>query len=464
MTYQSVSDWSVEEFGRAKLDDVRWRERLIQMATRAARHPNGRVTEVFTDEAQRQGAYGLLESRSVTPEQVGAAMFLASAQRCASDRFVFVPVDGSSLNITDSDGSKGFGSVGARDMGARGLKVISALAVSEQGVTLGLLSQVWWNRTGPKATRDHDRRPTSEKETRHWLTAMAQTREAMREHARDTRCWFQLDREGDAWPILYQAGDQDHWFTVRGSHNRRVTQPDGRTTYLRSVVEAQSVSCKYQLPIVAGPNRTARTALMTVRAATVTLDFNDKRSDRNFAQILNVVLACEQSPPPGQKPIEWLLLTNHPVETTEDLAQIIFGYSQRWRIEDFHRTWKSGACNVERMQLRSVSASIKWATLLAAVATRIERIKLLSRTQPHLPATTEFTPVELRAILLLRFGRKPPPAGHPLTLAQATLWLAQIGGYTGKSSGGPPGSVILTRAMRDVQAAVRTLEALDQNL
>jgi len=42
-------------------------------------------------------------------------------------------------------------------------------------------------------------------------------------------------------------------------------------------------------------------------------------------------------------------------------------------------------------------------------------------------------------------------------LAKATLWLAEIGGYTGKSSGGPPGSTTLARGLAQVQAAVRVL-------
>ncbi len=46
------------------------------------------------------------------------------------------------------------------------------------------------------------------------------------------------------------------------------------------------------------------------------------------------------------------------------------------------------------------------------------------------------------------------------TLAQATLWLAQVGGYTGKSSGGPPGSVTLARGLKEVEIAIRTLTAL----
>jgi hypothetical protein len=74
--------------------------------------------------------------------------------------------------------------------------------------------------------------------------------------------------------------------------------------------------------------------------------------------------------------------------------------------------------------------------------------------------------VEIRAITLLRFGKsakKHLEAAQVPTLAQATLWLAQIGGYTGKSSGGPPGSVTLTRGLKEVAAVVRAFDALEAN-
>lgn len=461
MLRESTRDWALSEFGDVELADYRWRERLIKMAARSARQPSGRVTEVFSDGAERQGAYGLLESPDVSVEPLSSAMFAATALRCSEERFVFAAVDGSSLTLTDAEQGKGFGYIGARKFGARGLKMINSLAVSEHGVTLGLLSQVWWTRTGKAMKKQHETLPPSKKETRHWLAAMQQSRDEIAQHAPDTRIWFQLDREADGWAILSQADADGHWFTVRGNHDRRVRQADGSKTYLRAALAGQGVSCQYELPVSAGPGRSARTALMTVRAASVTLDFRDRTTDRHFPKTLNAVLAKEQSPPAGQKAIEWILLTNRPVETTEDLAQIIYGYSLRWRIEDFHRTWKSGACNVERMQLRSVSAAIKWATILAAVAVRIERIKLLSREQPDLPATGEFSRVELRAIVLLRFGKKPPAGSNAPTLGQATRWLADLGGYTGKSSGGPPGSVTLARGFAQMQAAVRTLQALE---
>jgi hypothetical protein len=82
------------------------------------------------------------------------------------------------------------------------------------------------------------------------------------------------------------------------------------------------------------------------------------------------------------------------------------------------------------------------------------------------PTTDECSPVEIRAITLLRFGKsakKRLQDSQVPTLSQASLWLAQIGGYTGKSSGGPPGSVTLTRGLKEVAAVVRAFDAWEAN-
>jgi hypothetical protein len=435
------------------------------MGAQAARRPGGMVSEVFNDAAARQGAYGLLESDDVDRSRIANAMFAADARRCAGLPFVFVPVDGSSVSLTDLTRAKGFGAVGNHAHGARGLKVMNALLVSPEGVPVGLGAQVWWTRTGPPRKKDHERRPTEEKETQRWLEAMQQTREVLRANAPQTRPWFQLDREGDAWPIITNAGAAEAWFTIRGNHDRRVMLADGSKTRLRTLIGQQPRACSYRLSVSAGARRAARTARMAVRACAATLDFLNPITKRHFAKTVNVVLAREEgTTPEGEKPIEWMLLTNRPIGTAAEMTQVVLGYSQRWRIEVFHRTWKSGACNVERMQLRSVAAAEKWATLLAAVAVRIERLKQLSRQEPERPATDEFTSTELRAIALVRFGekaRKQLPKGTVPTIEQAVRWVAEIGGYTGKSSGGPPGSVVIGRGLREVLTVARALAALE---
>lgn len=459
------SSWAFDEFGQARLADPRWRRRLVMMAERAAHRPAGRVTEAFARSDERQGAYGLLESAAVGADEVGTAMFEACARRSASESFVFCAIDGTSLNLTDYEHSKGFGPVGSRAEGGRGLKVMNAMVLSAEGVPLGVSSQRYWARSDRRRALHRDKLRPEQKETRHWLDAMKQTREIMAEHAPSTRCWFQLDREGDAWPMLKEAGLGEHWFTIRAHRKRRVRLPDGEKAYLWPLLLQQPVKTTYALEVRAAGRRKARTANMIVRACKVTLDVQDRRTSERSTIDINVVQATERrTTPVGETPIQWTLLTNRPIERIKDITDVIAGYSMRWRIEELHRTWKSGACSVEDNQLRSASAAIKWATILMGVAARIERIKQLSREQPKLPASDEFSPAEIKAAALLYFGKggkaKVGAMAVP-TIADVTLWIAYVGGYTGKtSSGGPPGSITLTRGLKDVRAAAKVIEAL----
>lgn len=448
-----------------RMDDERWRRRLVRMGERAARRPAGRVTEVFVDAAERQGAYGLLESNAVGRTEVGRAIFEACARRCAGQPYVICPIDGTSVTLAESEADKGFGPIGTRSQGGRGLKVINAMVLSAAGVPLGISSQQWWTRTERRRRRHRDRLRPEQKETQHWLDAMRETREVMERYAPSTRCWFQLDREGDAWPMLLDAGVGDHWFTIRAAHRRRVLLPSGRRSNLKAVVARQPVKTKYPLEVRAAGGRKARIATMVVRACSVSIQIRDKRTERLSSLELNVVQALEcGTTPVGEKPIAWTLLTNRPVKTIKNLTEVIDGYSMRWRIEELHRTWKSGACRVEENQLRSVSAASKWATILIAVAVRIERIKQLSREQPDRPATDEFSPAEIKAAALLYFGKagkKKAASATVPTIGDVALWIAYLGGYTGKtSSGGPPGSITLARGLESVRAAAQALEAL----
>jgi hypothetical protein len=344
--------------------------------------------------------------------------------------------------------------------------VINAMVLSPDGVPLGMSAQKWWTRPHRRRRKHHHELPPEQKETRHWIEVMQKTRETMARYAPSTRCWFQLDREGDAWPLLMDAARDGHWFTVRSARNRRVRMSGRRQSKLRTVLAKQPVAATMTLEVRAAPNRKARSAHLVVRACTVTLDARDKRTDRRFPITVSAVQAREQGTiPRGEKPIEWTLLTNHPIETTQDLLEVIDGYAMRWRIEELHRTWKSGACQAEDSQLRSPGAVIKWATILIAVAVRIERIKQLAREQPHRPATDEFSPVEIRAAALLRFGKagEAQVRGRVPTIQEVTLWIAKVGGYTGAtSSGGPPGSVTIARGLKDVRAAAKALDALFQ--
>ena len=458
--YTDERAWAEQEFGLAELGNLGRLKRLIAIGERVAAAPGGKITEVFTDSASREGAFRFVQNDLVSEEELMQAAHLACAERSNAYEFAYVPVDQTSLNLTDEAGGKGLGDVGRSCDSARGLQVMTAIAISPDGTPLGISGQSFWARqVGPKKSpQDRARQLPSEKETQRWLDVIAQTREDFAMMAPTTRPWFQLDAGADAWPILVDAVGSEGWLTVRACRDRRLETPSQESQhYLWATMEREEPLGDYLLDVPATQKRKARRARMTIRARRVTLDLKDRRTEKHFPLDVWAVLAREEgTTPSGEDPLEWLLLTTYPVHGLEAAHAVVLGYSQRWRVEDFHKAWKSGACRVEENQLRDYQHIVIWAAILASVAMRIVRLTWLSRNAPELPATVELTQPEIDATILASSTTKYRPGDVP-TIAEAVLWIAREGGYTGKSSGGPPGVLVIARGLKGLRVLARVL-------
>lgn len=441
------------------------------MLTRAAERPGGKLSAVINDEAELQGAYDLLEEQRVSAEALCASFADATCERAAASGWMYAVVDGTSINVTDWTGAKGLGTLGNLTHGGRGLKVISALGVDERGVTVGLLGQVWWARTKARKhaadkRKRNAKRPLADKETRHWIETIATARKHADAHGK--RLCFLIDREGDNRDILLALQKPGHEYIVRAAWDRLTQAIDEDPKRLRERIGERAPIGSYDVEIKAAPSRAARVARMVVRAAPITLLMRPRGRPRSETSrvTVNVVWAREDgTTPTGEKPLDWLLFTNGPVDTFEAARAIVVGYTRRWRIEEMHRVWKSGGCQVEETQLRSAEAIKVWATILASVATRIERLRLLARVAPEQPASVDLADHEIRALVMLKRDRRRRgeriPNSMP-TIGQATLWIAELGGFTGKSSGGPPGAVNIRRGLQELGPAARMLALVEE--
>jgi hypothetical protein len=492
----STNNWAREQYGRAELGDARRTERAVQLLERAMERRAGKITQLALPDAERKGAYRLLENEQVLPESLVDAAGTACARRCAAYPLILVPVDGSSATLVDPVGM--LGSVGTHASGARGIKVMSAIALSPEGEPLGLCHQQQWMRL-PKPRRkkpakrrtrgkqqakakQHERakrlaskkaranatRPVQEKETQHGIDTILATKRRFEDHAAGTKLWFQIDREGDAWTVLEALRDHrpDDWFTVRANRDRCVMRADGLPGHLREELQSQPAVGGYEVDVAASTKRMARRAHLEIRVSKVTLKVRDQRTDKRHLLPLHAVWAHEvDTTPNGEEPLDWMLLTNHPIDTLDQAQSVIDSYTKRWRIEEVHKTWKSGGCGIEFSQLHTGAAVMKWSTILFTVAVRVERIKSLARTSPALPASVEFSSHEIRALILLKRKHKKRTETIPdtmPTIAHAARWIADLGGYTGKSSGGPFGSITLGRGLNTVIAVASALESLDE--
>jgi hypothetical protein len=458
------AQWATQEFGGAQLGDERRTKRLIAMGAQVAGKPAGNITAVFTDAAEREAAFRFVENEDVESGELTRSAAHGAAARARGERFVFAPVDGTSLNLSDDDGRRRLGRVGTLKTNAQGIQVMTGIGISADGTPLGILGQAYWtrDRTGSGKKNSRNQRRVQDKETKYWLDVMNQAHEAMQAQAPGTRLWFQQDRGADAWPVLRTVEDAKHWITVRAAWDRRLVTPDEHQRYLWETMQTASLRGAYSIEVPASGDgkRAARTALLVVRAAEVTLDLLAKPSKRRLPTAIWAVWVCEQgSTPDAEDPIEWMLLTNYPVLNFSDAELVIHGYSQRWRIEQFHRAWKSGACRVEDTQLGDRDHIIIWAAILASVAMRIVRLTYFARHRPDQSADVELTRHEIDAAILVS-KTKNFPRGAKLTIAQAVQLIAQCGGYVGKSSGGPPGVLVLARGLGCIQPVAKVLENL----
>ena len=436
-------------FGDVQVADVRLRDRLVAVAAACFRAPAGTITSVFTDVAEREAAYRFVENPRVAASSLMAAQSSATAKAARAERFVFVAVDGSSLTLSDRGGKRDVGVVGAHKFGARGLIVVSALAVSPDGTPIGLCGQTWWTRTPGKKAKQNELLRSVE--------VIDDVLAVMREKAPATRVWLQLDRLYDAQLVLEDLADKDAFFTVRAAHNRRLHTPGrDKRAYVEDRLRQRPVLGQHFVSIPATDGFPARTAKLDVRVLATVV--SAKRKSKTRCPIrLTYVDVRERGRPKG---LRWTLITNADVETLDDAITVVNGYTARWRIEEFHRAWKRGVCRVEDTQLRGRQAIIKWATILAAVAARATRLTYLAREKPDLPASEEFSPAEMAAAVLLS---KRHTDVDSFTLAQMVDIVARLGGYTGKSSGGPPGPTTLARGLRRVVDTSEALRALQDH-
>lgn len=237
-----------------------------------------------------------------------------------------------------------------------------------------------------------------------------------------------------------------------------------------------SVRGMFTVDVPAGHKRQARQARMVARAAEQEILLRDRHRKTSATVRVSVVWAREKGTTPrGEEPLDWMLFTNAPILTRTDVLTVVRSYRMRWRIEDFHKAWKSGHCHVEDMQLHTLKSATIFATMHAAIAARVERLKHLARQEPDAKASTEISADEHRALVALVEAEmnKPPVAGGrrqktyvvssytSITIHEVVDWIARLGGYTGKSSGGPPGSSTIGRGLEQVIQAARLLAVVD---
>ena len=202
--------------------------------------------------------------------------------------------------------------------------------------------------------------------------------------------------------------------------------------------------------------RSARTAVLTIRATRVTLKGPYRPGGKLADLEINAVLVRETAPPSGEEPIEWLLLTSLPINTWKKVCLVIDYYCCRWQIEIYFRVLKSG-CRVEELQLETAERFKPCLALYMIVAWRVMYVMMLGRECPEMSCDRVFSEDEWKSVYTV-VCRKPAPKAAP-TLEKMIYLIASLGGHLGRSCDGPPGPKqmwIGMQRMTDLARAWRT--------
>jgi Transposase DNA-binding/Transposase Tn5 dimerisation domain len=427
-----MCSWIQEEFQALSLGDKRLDNRFMSMLAQRIETPASSIPKsAMGDRAEMKASYRFLGNDSVDAKDMIAPHLASTLARCSAFEYVVVPHD--TTNINQSSSSLDLGHI---DNGTtNGVMMHSAMAISPEGVTQGLVYQKIWGRDRAKHGQSNDsgKRPYKERESYKWEEGV----EGSIKSLGSQRAIHVFDREADIHELLSMPRPANHQFIVRARHLRTTIEGAKVPEKLR----AQPEACRFTLPLARGEDRLPKPVEIAVRFCTVEIKPPGGRKGallKMGAVLAEEVVADDGSGNPAVQPVCWVLYTDIPLENAAQARWVVLLYTYRWLIERFHFTLKSG-CAVEKSQLRTSFEQVQRAiTLLCIVAWRIMFITYTARIDPEVPADVYLERDEWEALFSWKYKTFDIP-NEPPSIGEAVRWIAMMGGYLGRNNDGPPG-------------------------
>jgi hypothetical protein len=445
-----------ELFFEGSLPEKRLRERAIDIAEAMTERPGVSMTAAFDDANDVRAAYDFFKNKRmslpvVLDPAIRTVMF--GLRELGSDATVLCVQDTTELNHSHRHAMTGLGALGnPKD---RGEFLHPALAISTEGVPLGLLNAMTWTRPVEERGKAQQRKERSfeDKESVRWWMTIEKVEEELQ---RPGLLLHITDREGDIFELLHRAQQEQKRVLIRASQDRRV---EGEHRLLWAQAESFPVCEQHRTidvperPATKGkPKRLARKATITLSYGQVTIRAPRGCKLKGTVQAW-AILVHELETPPGEEPIEWLLLTFDQITSFDDAWQHVDWYRFRWVIEEFFKVLKTGL-KVEKRQFDDLKPFEVSLGISLLVAVRLLALTKQARIDPEQPASTALSSDEERVLVEHAQVKRGRPSSSPLTMLEAVVLIAKLGGYLGRSCDGPPGWITLWRGYTRLCAMV----------
>ena len=438
-----------ESYGKAKFGDKRLNKRLPRIIEQLAGDPAASISAACKDQHQAKAAYRFIGNENVTTDEITRITHAVTIENIntAKPPVVLIPQDTTEVNYSNLKATSGLGNIGSSKT-AMGIHVHSAVAIGETGEVYGLMAQKIWVRPPEEFGKSENRKetPIEDKESYKWLETMENAEAQIPE---STFVVHICDREGDIFELFCKAQEDGSNYLCRRFQNRKIDSEDADQKlddFIGGLPAAGRIIV--QVPRDSHTNRKARDATVEVKYGKCSVTKPAKLAgNKDLPESIEVyvVSAVEIDPPPGQEKIFWQLVTNVPTESFEDALTRIEWYTQRWKIEIFHRTLKEG-CKVEELQSDSADKLMKLLAIYSIIALQIMFIGYMARTRPDESCEICFSEEEWK--ILYRVAEKTTELPEkPPTVLEAVVMVAKLGGFLARKSDGFPGVKVLWRGL-----------------
>ena len=447
-----MQSWASEELRYVQLGDARLNRRLIKMVETFSENPECSVPRACKTWAATRASYEFWDNPRVKPDDIIQAHKKSTIERIQGEDTILAIQDTTGLDFTKHPRTKGLGHLDHPALS--GLKVHSCLTVSLQGVPYGLIHQKVWARDPKTKGKKHQRQKlaTKDKESQRWLDTLRASQEAIPEGIKVITV---ADREADIYDLFAMPRREGVHLLIRVSYNRRV---DHEAKYLWEAIRESPVIGKVEVEVGRKGDQPSRYALLSVRIARLSIKAPRNRKGKLPDIPVHMVLAEEENPPPGVKPLCWLLLATFPVTSFQDAMNCIEYYSHRWLVERYHFVLKSG-CGVEKLQLEDASRIHRAFATYCIVAWRLLWLTYQARYNPDLPCDRVLETHEWQSLYCTIHNTPIPPAKPP-SLHDAVVWIAKLGGFLGRKCDGEPGVKTIWRGMSSLHYVASTWKLL----
>ena len=456
--HATAKTWIERELVGSEFTDVRLNKRFRKLFQQLSEGTGESIPLVCQDWANTKAAYRFLSNHRVNEGDILAGHFQSTRERfTATDSTVLVLHDTTEFSYHRENIS----SVGilnrlpvGRYLNGKlkhyvvcGIQMHSSLAVTTDGLPLGLTATKFWTRSkfiGCNALKkkiNPTRVPIEKKESIRWLENLHQSTALLND---PERCVHIGDRESDIYELFCRAEALGTHFLVRTCVDRLAG--DGKHTIADEMREVR-IQGLHHIQVMDEKGHPSE-AILEIRYRRIRVLPPIGKQKQYPELMLTVIHAQERGTPNGRKRIDWKLITDLPVRSRREALEKLKWYSMRWKIETFHKILKSG-CKAEESRLRTAQRLTKLIAVFCILSWRIFWLTMMNRAVPDASPTLAFTALELRLLDQLAKLRDTQRSQHSQAQSLSTylIRLARLGGYLARAADGAPGNAVIWRGL-----------------